>query len=325
MSTRHNKRRKFTWLMVAVIALIVIARLMFFGSSKKVEEVIKEIRPQRGDIRVYVTTSGLVKPQNRLEIKPPIAGRIEKVLVEEGDSVKQGQILAWMSSTERAALLDAARSQGAEAATHWEDVYKPAPLVAPLEGTVIVRAVEPGQTVTSQDAALVLADRLIVKAQVDETDIGRVKPGQPAEITLDAYPYQKVKASVDHIAYESQIVNNVTIYEVDILPDKVPGTFRSGMSANVNITVAEKEDVLLLPAEAVKENHERKYVLVKVEGQGKPVSRNIEVGISDGKKVEIISGLNEDDIVVITRRSHRHEQPSKTNPFLPFGRRQRKK
>jgi macrolide-specific efflux system membrane fusion protein len=51
-------------------------------------------------------------PQNRLEIKPPIAGRAEEVLVNEGELVKAGQIIAWMSSTDRAALLDAARAQG---------------------------------------------------------------------------------------------------------------------------------------------------------------------------------------------------------------------
>lgn len=92
---------------------------------------------------------------------------------------------------------------------------------------MIVRAVEPGQTVTSVDAVIVLSDRLIVKAQVDETDIGRVKTGQKATVSLDAYPREEIGADVDHISYESKLVNNVTTYEVDILPGEVPAVFRT--------------------------------------------------------------------------------------------------
>src|SRR5262249_40126931 len=149
-----------------------------------------------------------IQPQNRLEIKPPIGGRIEKILVEEGHIVKTGDILAIMSSTDRAALLDAARMQGAEALKSWDDVYKATPLLAPIDGEVIVKSVNPGQTVTPTDDVVVLSDRLIVQAQVDETDIGKVKLGQAAAISLDAYPKIHVRGTVDHIYYESKVVSN---------------------------------------------------------------------------------------------------------------------
>ena len=100
---------------------------------------------------------------------------MERVLVTEGDVVKQGQVLAWMSSTDRAALLDAARMQSKETSSYWETVYKPTPLIAPISGQVIVQQIQPGQTLGLDSAVVVLSDRLIVKAQVDETDIGRVK------------------------------------------------------------------------------------------------------------------------------------------------------
>src|SRR3989304_9636454 len=80
--------------------------------------------PGRGNIEVFITTPGTVQPQNRLEMKPPISGRIEDILVREGDHVKKGNIVAWMSSTERAALLDAARSRGGETLRQWEEGYK---------------------------------------------------------------------------------------------------------------------------------------------------------------------------------------------------------
>ena len=87
---------------------------------------------------------------------------------------------------------------------------------------------------------VVLSDHLIVRAQVDETDIGKITPDMKAIITLDAYPDTKIKASVEHIYYESKTVNNVTIYEVDLIPEEVPAFFRSGMNATVDFIEQEQ-------------------------------------------------------------------------------------
>lgn len=283
------------------------------------------ITPGRGNIEVLITTTGTVQPQNRLEMKPPISGRIEEILVREGNHVKKGEVVAWMSSTERAALIDAARSKGGETLQYWEDAYKPTPLIAPINGDVIVRAVEPGQSVTSGDPVVVLSDRLIVKAQVDETDIGRVKVGQNAFISLDAYPREKVTAIVDHISYESKLVNNVTIYEVDIVPQKVPKVFRSGMTANVNIVEKVRRNVLRLPIDAVRREKDGTVVLVKENGQGKSALRKVGTGLSDENFVEITSGLSEKDTVIVEKMNA--VLPDKNaaggNPFMPSGRRTR--
>ena len=312
-----NKKWKIFISLLIVLSLGI--SLAIKKSKKSTEEIIREISPAYGDIRIFISTTGIVQPQNRLEIKPLISGRIEKILVKEGEKVKAGEILVWMSSTERAALLDAARSQGEKTLQYWQEVYKPAPLIAPIDGEIIVRAVEPGQTVTSSDAVIVLSDRLIVKAQVDETDIGKVKLGQTAVISLDAYPQIKVKAAVDHISYESKIINNVTIYEVDILPERVPEVFRSGMSAEVNIVEKNKEGVLLIPIEAVKQDKEGSFVFFSQGIGKKPVRQEIKSGISDGKNIEIISGLGEEDKIII--KAQKYLPPKNTNsgsnPFMP--------
>ena len=227
----------------------------------------------------------------------------------EGDIVRVGQTLALMSSTERAALLDAARAQDEETLAYWQDVYKPTPLIAPINGEVIVRAVEPGQTVTSNDAVIVLSDRLIVQAQVDETDIGKVKLGQAAIISLDAYPQTKVTATVDHIAYESKIVSNVTIYEVDLLPQQVPPIFRSGMSATIDIIEESKENILLIPLEAVKRDAEGSFVLVSRGSRTKPVHQRVELGIADEKNIEVLAGLQK---TIPSSARHRHINQQQT-------------
>jgi macrolide-specific efflux system membrane fusion protein len=319
------KIRKGIFFLILVIAASVAVAVYWLKQNNNSGEVVKSFTPVYGNIMTVISATGIVQPQNRLEIKPPINGRVEQVLVQEGDKVKKGDILAWMSSTERAALLDAAKSKGEEAVSYWQEVYKPAPFIAPIDGEVIVRAVEPGQTVTPATAVLVLSDRLIVVATVDETDIGKVKVGQEASISLDAYPDVKVKARIDHIAYESTVVNNVTTYNVDVLPDNVPEVFRSGMSANVNIVEQSKKDVLLIPVEAVtREKNEAFVFLSQAKGQ-RPVKQKVELGISDGKNTEVLSGVTRDDTVIMASRKYELSKGNNqgNNPFMPFGQRRR--
>jgi macrolide-specific efflux system membrane fusion protein len=303
---------------LGILVVIVIAVFMLKSKGKSSDETAQVIRPIIGAIQTSITSTAVIQPQNRLEIKPPINGRIDKILVKEGDQVKVGQTLALMSSTERAALLDAARARGPEEMKYWEDVYKATPLIAPIDGEVIVSTVEPGQTVTASDVIVVLSDYLIVQAQVDETDVGKVRVGQEAAITLDAYPEIKITGKVDHIYYESQIVNNVTIYKVDILPDSIPKVFRSGMSATVNIVEKSKDDVLTLPVGAVKRDKEGAYVLVSVARGQKPEEHRVELGISDEKNIEIISGLTANDkILIVTQKYKANTAKTGTNPLMP--------
>lgn len=306
-----------------LLLLAILAFVMLKISNKGANgEIIREISPSVGVIQTFISTTGTVLPKNRLEVKPPVNGRIESILVKEGEKVKIGQALAWMSSTERAALLDAAEGQGEDALKYWKQVYKPIALLASINGEVIVATTQPGQTVTTTDAVIVLSDHLIVRAQVDETDIGKIKLGQQAILSLDAYPDNKIKAGVEHIYYESKTVNNVTIYEVDLLPEEVPQFFRSGMNASIDFKAEGKEDALLLPVEAVYKGKNESYVLLKQEGAKDPIRRPVELGITDDKNYEILSGLTAKDVVII--RTKKYTLPSSnvgSNPFSPFGQR----
>lgn len=306
-------------LILIVIGLVVGAIFVVKGQGKKSNgQVVVAVRPERGSIQTVISSTGTVLPKNRLEVKPPVNGRIESVLVKEGDQVKAGDVLAWMSSTERAALLDAARGKDEETLKYWQDAYKPIPLPAPIDGQVIVATTQPGQTVMTSDAVIVLSDHLIARAQVDETDIGKVRLDQEAIVTLDAYPDGKIRAKVGHIYYESETINNVTVYKVDLLPEKVPAFFRSGMNASVDFVVEKKDDALLLPVGAVRREKDESYCLVQ-EGGPEPVKRVLELGMTDDKNYEVLSGLAVSDTVVIMTEKYVLPTASNTgkNPFLP--------
>lgn len=318
----NNKKIKI-FPIVLFFIIIIIAVFVFIKTRPKnnSDEVIQEISPTLGSIQNIISTTGTVLPKNRLEIKPPVNGRIESILVKEGEKVKIGQALASMSSTERAALLDAAQGQGEEKLKYWEQTYKPIILLAPINGEVIVATTQPGQTVTTTDAVVVLSDQLIVRAQVDETDIGKVKVGQNAIVSLDAYPDIKTKAGVNHIYYESKTVNNVTIYEVDLIPEQVPAVFRSGMNTNIDFIQDSKEKALLIPLEAVHRDEEESYVLLKNNGDKEPVKRIVNLGISDDKNIEVISGIGAADRIILkVKRYALPKGETGTNPFMPFGR-----
>ena len=313
--------RKKRWGIGVALMCVAILLGVRWSAAHKRAPAFRAVQVTRGDLQVTVLATGALQPQNRLELKPPIPGRVEEILVEEGQAVQKGEILVRMSSAERAALLDAARAKGPEELAHWEERYKPTPLIAPIDGTVIARNVEPGQSVTAQDAVLVLSDRLIVKTQVDETDIGRINLDQPARITLDAYPDQTVDGRVDHIAYEAKTVNNVTIYEVEVLPATVREFMRSGMTANVAFLVAAKHDALILPAEAIHQEHGRAAVLLPGATRSHPESREIVIGLSDGKHVEVLSGLEAGDTVLVSAMNMpRSSGRPQGSPFSPWGR-----
>jgi macrolide-specific efflux system membrane fusion protein len=282
---------------VAVILIVVcVAALLFFPRTK--ESALETIHPQRGAISVELHLNGSVQPRNRLEIKPQVSGRVESVLVQEGDHVKKGQTLAWMSSSDRAALLDAASAKGEEEVKKWSDIYKPAPIMAPMDGFIIARSKEPGQTIAAGEDLLVMSDTLIVEENVDETDLRNVSVGRRAAIFLDAYPDKKFPGVVEHVAYESTVINNVTVYLVKVRPERTPPAFRAGMTATVDMVAEKKDNVLMLPIDAVIDNGRRKFVMVKVAGSKRPERRTVETGISNGRQVEIVDGISEEDEVL---------------------------
>ncbi|PWU18203.1 MAG: macrolide transporter [Bdellovibrio sp.] len=308
------KKIIWPWLVVGLIAGGAVALLS--GRKSKPPEEFRQAKAVRGTLEISILSTGVVQPENRLEIKPPVQGRIERVLVKEGDEIHKGQTLAWMSSTERAALLDAARARGTEELEKWSDYYKATPIMAPIDGTLILRKVEPGQTFSSNDAVFVMSDRLTVKAQVDEKDIARIKLQQPAVVVLHAYPDHKIPAHVDQIGFDAKPVNNVTTYQVNVLPDRIPEFMRSGMTANVNFHLQSKINVILVASDALKQKNNRTYVLLMdPAGGSEPIEREVQTGGSDGPRTEIISGLQEDDVVLTTVSKRASSIP--TGPFSP--------
>jgi len=302
-----------------LISLVVLIALgvgtyFFLNKGEKVSYSYTPYVVKKGTLKESIDATGMVNPQNRLEIKSPIAGRIEEILVREGDEVKRGTILAWSSSTERAALLDSVRTQGAEELKRWEDLYRPTPIMAPIDGTIILRGMETGQSFSSTDPLFTMADRLIVKANVDETDIAQVSKGQRAIIVLDAYPQNQIAGEVVHLAYDSTTTNNVTSYEVDILTDEIPSFMRSGMTANVTIIVSSLDDIITIPMSAVTMENGESFVFI--ESKGRYLPQKVTLGENNGRDTEVKEGLEVGQTIYLRSISLPGKELS-GSPFMP--------
>ena len=184
-------------------------------------------------------------------------------------------------------------------------------IASPVDGTVISRAVDVGQTVAASFNTPTLFEvaqdltKMQIETSVSEADIGKIEVGQDAQYTLDGYQDKIFKGKVTQVRLASTTTNNVVTYTVIVSVDNSEGYAIPGMSANVSIITDEVKDALCVPNVALKftpETNGKKY-----EKQGiwiltkSGLKRyNVEIGASDDTKVQIISKeIKEKDKVVI--------------------------
>jgi HlyD family secretion protein len=140
---------------------------------------------------------------------------------------------------------------------------------------------------------MTLADmsRLIFRGTVDEVDVGRLSAGQPVRFTVGAIPEAKVEGSLRRISPQARKQESATLFDIeaDIAPHDST-VLRAGYSANARVAIARAESVLVIPERVVK--YEDGKPTVRVTGaDGKPETREITTGLSDGLTVEVKSGL----------------------------------
>ncbi|MEX0956730.1 MAG: efflux RND transporter periplasmic adaptor subunit [Rhizobiaceae bacterium] len=211
-----------------------------------------------------------------------------------------------------------------------------AAIYSPIDGIVLTRSINPGQTVAASMSAPVLfviaenLERMEVKAAIDEADIGAVAKGQPARFTVDAFPDRRFSAEISDIAYASVTTEGVVTYQARLAVDNSELLLRPGMTATVNIVTRQANGVLQVPSAAFRfspddsvgqrpfslrdlfspPNRRRGFgardggergsggqALYVIEN-GQPARRRVEIGATDGDVTEIVSGLNEGDQVI---------------------------
>lgn len=178
---------------------------------------------------------------------------------------------------------------------------------SPIDGTVLSITSQQGETVSagfSVTTLITVADlnRLEVRAYIDETDIGHIRLGLPAEIRVEAFPNKVFRGNVTKIASASTIKDNVVTYETTIALKSTEGLLRPDMTADVSVILGERPNVILVPSEAVHREVKRSIVYVlhpeKTDADRVEV-REVKPGFDDGTNTEIRSGLKLGESVVV--------------------------
>ena len=183
-------------------------------------------------------------------------------------------------------------------------------IVSPIDGIVLSRDVEMGDAVSSilvlgSSATLVMTlgdtSQVYVKGKVDESDIGKVYLGQPARIKVESFKDKTFYGKVTKISPMGVEKDNVTTFEVRVSINNPGGELKAEMTANAEIILEEHKNVLQIPEGAILYDKDKQASVEVPDSKAKDGKRKVAVniGISNGAKTELISGLKEGDQVVL--------------------------
>jgi HlyD family secretion protein len=191
-----------------------------------------------------------------------------------------------------------------------EEEFRNSTVVAPITGLVLSRNVEVGDAVSSilvlgSQATLVMTvgdvHEVYVKGKVDESDVGKIDLGRQARIKVESFKDKTFNGRVTKISPMGTEKDNVTTFEVRVSIDNATGELKANMTANAEIILEEHKNVLQIPEGAIVYDKDKKASVELADAKAKDGKRKVPVmvGISNGAKTEVLSGLNEGQQVVL--------------------------
>lgn len=319
-------------------ALILEAMTATVGVGQKAlwgVPTVAVTHPTRGEAIEAVYATGVVEAIDYARFGATVAGRVNALLVDEGDAVRKGDIVARLDERQPLARLDDARArlrmaeadiargqilmnhrvlavQALERAQQERDQAQAAvelfarqledyTIASPLDGVVMKRNVEPGETVAANTVLFEIDStaRERIAADVDERDIAGVRIGASLAARADGFPNEVFQAKVTNIRRHGDASSRTFRVEADLSADT---KLMIGMTVDVDIVTGERPNALLAPANAVGHGPSEggrpgaPFVVVIEQGHAKRVS--VETGAIGAKKIEILRGLADDAAIV---------------------------
>lgn len=184
---------------------------------------------------------------------------------------------------------------------------KYATLTSPINGIVTdVEQPNSGVNITPASATFSIIDptSIYFKAQIDQEDVTRVKVGDKTTITLDSFPNKNFESEVTYISFTPVSGQTSTVYEIRfklVGNDNQDISYRLGMDGDAVISLRQVENALTLPADAVRQDKDETYVLIKTADNQILTKKTVKTGIETDDTIEILEGLSENDQVVISK------------------------
>lgn len=277
--------------MIIIVALLLVAAVVlprFLGNK---EGLYTEERVKTAEIETYYTFSGNVESKNSQNIMAQKTMQISEIKVKEGDKVEIDDVLFLTSQEEE--------------------------IKSKIDGTISKIYIEEDESVMAGTnlSDIIDFDNLQITIKVDEYDLSSIGVGKDVSVTINALD-KIVNGKISEIS-NTAINKNGVAYFTAILDLDKSEEIKVGMSAEAKILNERVSNVLTLPMKVLHFNDEDEiYVLVEGEA-GRPVEQMIRVGINDGKNVEIIQGLEDEQVVFYTKAEGTLNSPGGGGMFAP--------
>lgn len=302
------------------------------GGGRQAEEAALPVRTEaveRGEITSFVETHARLEAERWVEVVSRAQGLAERLRAEEGDLVREGQILLHLEKEEASlrvrqaevALAQARSAKERIEALHGQQLVSQeefegagnqlenaevalreaqlsleyTDIRAPIDGIVMLRQVEQGDLVRANQVLFSVADLdpLQARIQVPEKRMGQIHADQPARVMIDALPGQVFPARVRRISPGVDPASGTVKVTLDIPPAEA---LRPGMFATVRIITEVHEQALIIPKKALVLETDQDDVFAVRDGQAKRL--RVELGYADGDRIEVLSGLADGDRVI---------------------------
>lgn len=345
---KHNVRTGCMLMIFAMLSLVSCTDQEETGTKQTDQIPVYAATVQKGNIKKTLKLTGNIEPWESVNIMPDISGKVKKIYVDNGDYVKEGQILAELDTRSMVLMLQQAKSGLSVAESNYNDAsknwdriktlfekgtatsqqYEKAQLgyeaskaqleqakaaldiaqyqldvsimKAPFSGIIASKNMNEQETINPMmpggSGVLTLADLSKVKIQVaiPENQFRDVSAGLEASLQMDAYPDEAFTGKVSKI--DPTADSQTRTFGVEIIVPNENMLLRSGMFTRVDLTIKDKTDVLLIPVECVVKTPDVNFVFVIENSVAH--RRDITLGLTESRMVEIVDGLQEGERVV---------------------------
>jgi membrane fusion protein (multidrug efflux system) len=337
---------KATTTIIATISLTASALLSGCGTGEAAvssEEsilaatpvTVEVAQPFRADIYATYEATATITSDADAPVVARATGEVVEILVEEGDRVTKGQVLARLDGERLELEMLAAKANLKQASTEYERnidlhergliaastfdalqydleeleatyalkklAYDYSNIRAPISGVVSSRDIKLGQHLSKNDSAFRITDtmELIAHLQIPQSELSKFAAGNAASIEVASMPDEGFTATIARISPTIDTRNGT--FRATALISNAEGNLAPGMFGHFTISYEQHTDALVIPAEALIDEDDENTVYVVDDGE--VVRRNVKIGIAADGNIEILDGLNENDVIVVVGHS----------------------
>lgn len=291
---------------------------------------VKTVQVTRGEVRQLLTVPGQITAAKTEQLGFSAGGRLLEVNVRAGDQVTRGKTIAVLDSEPLKLALAQAQAdwqvkqdalttlkknsypnssdllQAEANALSSDYVLKKAKsdlagaiMLAPSDGRILTVSANAGDQVSADATIVEMADltQLEIQTTVGQADVVQVQPGQAASITLDAVPGKTFTGKVDRVVPQKASTSGAVTYNVMLTLDQPPAGLLPGMTADADIIVEDRTNVLTLPRRSIRARANATIPLPVLQA-GETITRNVKIGLVGDLNVEVLDGLQEGERVV---------------------------